>query len=86
LAQRLTIGSKVTLPFCNYITLLTLREFRRGKTFNFRTTAWFFYVLLESYYGGAMTMFFANEIRIPFENIKDVIRAYPDWILTLQIG
>jgi len=41
---------------------------------------------LENYYGGAMTMFFANEIRVPFESIRDVIRAYPDWMLIIQIG
>jgi len=34
---------------------------------------------LESYYGGAMTMFFSSEISMPFEEIRDVIRAYPEW-------
>ena len=44
------------------------------------------FVLLNSFYGGAMTMFFANDITLPFENIRDVIRAYPKWELLVFKG
>ena len=49
-------------------------------------TTWLFFVLLNSFYGGAMTMFFANDITLPFENIRDVIQAYPEWELLLLKG
>jgi hypothetical protein len=31
------------------------------------TTLWYFFVLLNAYYGGAMTMFFTSTISNPFE-------------------
>ena len=49
-------------------------------------STWIFFVLLNSFYGGAMTMFFANDITLPFENIRDVIRAYPQWELLVFKG
>ena len=49
-------------------------------------SGWFFFVLLNAFYGGALTMFFSSEITIPFENMKDVIRAYPDWNLIYMTG
>jgi hypothetical protein len=42
--------------------------------------------LLNAYYGGAPTMFFTSEITIPFKRIKDVMKAYPDWTLIIQVG
>ena len=54
-----------------------------GKILAF--TAWTFFVVLNAYYGGAMTMFFANEISFPMETAKDALRAIPDWtIVTLK--
>ncbi len=50
------------------------------------TTAWYFFVLLNAYYGGALTMFFTSEISIPFNSIEDVMRAYPDWKLKMMTG
>ena len=44
-------------------------------------TVWYFFVLLNAYYGGALTMFFTSKARIPFVNIRDVMEAYPDWKL-----
>ena len=43
-----------------------------------------FFVLLEAYYGGAMTMFFTSEITIPFKSLSDVMEAYPTWKLKTQ--
>ena len=39
--------------------------------------SWYFFNLLNAYYGGAMTMFFTSEATLPFETMKDVIGAYP---------
>jgi len=41
---------------------------------------------MENYYAGAMTMFFANEISVPFEGTEDVINAYPSWSLVILNG
>ena len=40
---------------------------------------WMFFTLLSAYYGGALTMFFINEEKIPFRNIKEAVKAFPDW-------
>ena len=50
------------------------------------TSAWYFFVLLNAFYGGALTMFFTSEITIPFNDIRDVIRSYPDWKLQILTG
>ena len=50
------------------------------------TTAWIFFVLLNAYYGGALTMFFTSEIRVPFSSIEEVMRAYPNWQLKMMSG
>ena len=48
--------------------------------------SWYFFILLNAYYGGAMTMFFTSEATLPFETMRDVMRAYPDWNLMMQSG
>ena len=50
------------------------------------TCVLFFFVLVNAFYGGAMTMFFTSELSIPFETVRDAIRAYPDWELMFQEG
>ena len=40
---------------------------------------WLLYLLLNSYYGGVMTMFFSTTTPIPFETMGGAIRAYPEW-------
>ena len=42
---------------------------------------WSFFVLINAYYGGALTMFFASEVALPFETIRDVLKAIPTWTL-----
>jgi hypothetical protein len=56
-----------------------------GKQIMF-TTLWYFFVLLNVFYGGALTMFFTSTITIPFEGIVDVMREYPDWKLMFKAG
>jgi hypothetical protein len=50
------------------------------------TVAWYFFVLVNAFYGGALTMFFTSEISLPFNSIEDVMRAYPDWKLKMMSG
>ena len=50
------------------------------------TSVWFFFLLVNAYYGGALTMFFTSEIGIPFNTIHDVMRAYPDHKLMMMDG
>jgi hypothetical protein len=44
------------------------------------------FVILNAYYGGAMTMFFTSTVSLPFETIYDVMRAYPTWRLVYMYG
>ena len=50
------------------------------------TSGWFFFVLINAYYGGALTMFFVSEITLPFNTIRDALRAFPTWNFMYQAG
>ena len=50
------------------------------------TMIWLCFVLLEAYYGGALTMFFTSEVTIPLETLTDVLEAYPSWKLKVKNG
>ena len=47
---------------------------------------WTFFVLINAYYGGAMTMFFVSEISLPFETLRDVLQEFPSWNLMFIDG
>ena len=51
-----------------------------------KLSLWFFFVLINAYYGGALTMFFANENDPPFKNLKEVLQAFPKWNLVFTTG
>ena len=58
-------------------------------TESFKLTAlfsWLFFVIINAYYGGALTMFFTSELTLPFNSIEDVLRSYPDWNLKFKDG
>ena len=40
-------------------------------------SAWIFFVVINAYYGGAMTMFFTSEFSVQFNSIEDVMRHSP---------
>ena len=42
-------------------------------------SSWTFFVLLNAYYGGALTMFFVSEPTLPFNTLRDVLKAFPSW-------
>ena len=50
------------------------------------TSGWYCFVLLNAYYGGALTMFFVGEISLPFNSIREVMKAYPEWKLMMMAG
>lgn len=50
------------------------------------TMIWLFFVLVEAYYGGALTMFFTSEVTLPLETMTDVLEAYPTWRLKIMNG
>ena len=45
-----------------------------------------FFILINAYYGGALTMFFSSKLTLPFISIEDVMRSYPDWSLKFIHG
>lgn len=50
------------------------------------TSGWYFFVLLNAFYGGALTMFFANEPSVQFSSVKDVVEAFPSWKFKVREG
>ena len=78
------------------MTLITLSHFGKLFTRNDETlkkttriivfVSWSCYVLIEIYFEGALTMFFTTKIGIPFNSIKEVMRAHPDWRLLMRPG
>ena len=48
--------------------------------------SFYFFILINTFYGGAMTMFFTSEVTLPFETIRDVMRTYPSWNLMVNEG
>ena len=48
--------------------------------------SWLFFILINAYYGGALTMFFSSKLTLPFISIEDVMRSYPDWNLKFIHG
>lgn len=46
----------------------------------------YFFILINTFYGGAMTMFFTSEVSLPFETIRDVMKNYPSWNLMVNGG
>ena len=49
-------------------------------------TMWAFFVMANTYYCGALTMFFSSTTTVPFNTMRDVIRAYPEWKLLVRSG
>ncbi|TRY80960.1 hypothetical protein TCAL_14039, partial [Tigriopus californicus] len=66
---------------------LTIQSFNQTHSFMIiSTSGWYFFVLLNAFYGGALTMFFANEPSIPFSTVKDVVEAFPSWNVKIREG
>ncbi len=50
------------------------------------TSTWYFFVLINAYYGGALTMFFTTEPSLPFSTREEVMELYPTWKLKFLKG
>ena len=69
------------LAICLIILVTTLipygfiENYEQTESFNcVFVTAWLFFVIINAYYGGAMTMFFTSELTLPMNSIEDVMR------------
>ena len=82
------IASVVGAIFISYIVSKILcHKFPGGESNGQQLmifTTWMFFVFLNAYYGGALTMFFTGPTIIPFQTERDVIRAYPDWTIWVR--
>ena len=47
--------------------------------------SWMFFTLINSYYSGVLTMFFATT-SAPFETFREAVLSYPNWIIIIQDG
>ena len=66
-------------------TLISYYESTQGYMIT-STCGWMFFVLVNAFYGGALTMFFTSELSLPFNSIEDVMRAYPAFKLKMMAG
>ncbi len=76
------IGAVVALIFlCQLVSFVSAKDLPFGNDTQdiLSTTAWYFFLLLNAYYGGAMTMFFSSAPSAPFHGIRDVFKEYPAW-------
>ncbi len=52
----------------------------------YHLSVWYCFIALNAYYGGAFTMFFITNEPLPFNSVRDAIRAYPEWNLIIRTG
>ena len=63
---------------CLSLPFVWNRSYHEMESFEIsKFSAWFFFILINAFYGGAMTMFFASEPELPFSNIREVMREIP---------
>ena len=56
---------------------LKFYENKNDSSFLTKTSGWYFFLLIYTFYGGALTMFFANDNAPPFSNMIEIIDSYP---------
>ena len=44
-------------------------------------SSWTLFILVNSYYAGTLTMFFATEAQLPFKDLANAMELYPSWRL-----
>ena len=66
---------------CSIMIMISYCNFQLNAQFDscfiVKTSGWYFFLLLSSFYSGALTSYFANKSSIPFSTMTDVIEAYP---------
>ena len=81
LASIMMIVLTIAVPYSLFSYYEHTESFKLASLFS-----WLFFLLINAYYGGALTMFFIGEITLPFNSIEDVMRSYPDWNLKYRVG
>ena len=79
------------VAFCMFVTHYILLEEKQKteESESYKIMAfsiWTFFVFINAFYGGALTMFFTSTITIDFETKRDIFKAYPDWNLIFKDG
>ena len=75
-----------TLIIC-FISILLSYNFKANESFRVSVTiTFYFFVIINIYYGGAMTMFFTTSPTTNFNSMEDILNAYPDWTLKITAG
>ena len=49
-------------------------------------SAWCFFILLNAFYSGALTMFFSSAPSVPFSTSEEGLRRHPVWDLVMMTG
>ena len=47
---------------------------------------YFTWFLTHALYAGSMKMFFATDVTLPFNSLRDVLTVFPDWNLVYMYG
>ena len=81
LASIMMIVLTVVVPYSLISYYEHTESFKMASLFS-----WLFFLLINAYYGGALTMFFIGEETLLFNSIEDVMRSYPDWNLKYRAG
>ena len=78
------IGLIPIVYFLIYKVYGQVDELTSTKIFEF--SFWTFFILVNAFYGGALTMFFASEVSLPFDSINSAIEMVPDWKVAMVTG
>ena len=63
---------------CKFISNFTIPAALRTENNRIISLSiWTFFIIINAYYGGAMTMFLTSPVTIDFETRRDVMQAYP---------
>ena len=81
LASVIIIVINIAIPYSLLSYYEHTESFKLSSLFS-----WLFFLLINAYYSGALTMFFSSELTLPFNSIEDVMRSYPDWNLKFIDG
>ncbi len=68
------------------ITIANLPLWKKADSISHRIvmiSSWMFFLLINAYYGGALTMFFSSAPGRPFETVREGLLKYPEWKLTV---
>jgi hypothetical protein len=75
------------LPFIMSRTVLKVQDAEDlAATRILAFISWTFMLLVNSYYGGALTMFFTSAAALPFTTVAEGLKMYPDWKMVTIAG